>query len=882
MKILFLARHYGYLRNYESVITHLIVRGHDVHVAADRDEMLGGREMVERWTRRHRGLTMGWTPDREADQWLWVATRLRLAQDFLRYQDPHYDAAPQLRLRAEERIPTTVLAALNLLGYRTLPVRALMRATLNVLERSVPLSSALRGYLAEQAPDVVLITPLVELGSPQLDHLRAARAAGVRTALCVGSWDHLSSKSLIRDWPDRVFVWNETQKAEAVDLHGIPAERVTVTGAQCFDRWFGQQPSQSRAAFCERLRFRPDKPIVLWVCSSLFRGSPPESELVEEWVGRLRASDDRSLKDANVLVRPHPQRQEEWRRIELSDFGHAAVRGGNPTDESSHAEYFDALYHSDAVIGLNTSALIEAGVVGRPVLSIVHPDYARNQEGTLHWPYLQEVGGGLLRTAHGFDEHLAQLADMVAGAEDGTVDAAGFVRAFVRPFGTDTPATPLLAEGIEGLGSAGPARPVRVSLWAYVPRPLLFPLIWFRLLRGEWKTLSKKSRRAMKRGVQNSKRNLRQFLKRLVLKRVRTEQPRVVLPKAERARHRAQNLFDSVEEVEDTKEALTRLARSGKTILVGPWLSETGFELLYWIPFLNWAKSYGNFRDDRLIVVSRGGCASWYRHITPNYRDVFDFYTPDEFRSRNEQRIVQQGGLLKHVGVADFDREILDRVRRAAGTNETELLHPSLMYKLFRVFWRLQASVGLVEGFTIHGRIERPALGDLANHLPPDYIAVKFYANNSFPDTPSNRTFVTSYLNQLAVHHDLVLLTTGVRFDDHDDFEPTRRERVHTVDHLMTPRDNLDVQTRVIAASKAFVGTYGGFSYLAPLLGIDTLAFFSDGAGFRIDHLEIAKRVFTDLHSASFIPLDAQDLEVLRIGLGVGDGAQLPVSSRLG
>ena len=35
--------------------------------------------------------------------------------------------------------------------------------------------------------------------------------------------------------------------------------------------------------------------------------------------------------------------------------------------------------------------------------------------------------------------------------------------------------------------------------------------------------------------------------------------------------------------------------------------------------------------------------------------------------------------------------------------------------------------------------------------------------------------------------------------------------------HLMTPETNLDVQTRIISAADAFVGTYGGFSYLAPL-----------------------------------------------------------------
>ena len=65
----------------------------------------------------------------------------------------------------------------------------------------------------------MLLTPLIDLGSSQIDYLRAARELGVPTALCVWSWDHLSSKALIRECPERVFVWNETQKREAVELH---------------------------------------------------------------------------------------------------------------------------------------------------------------------------------------------------------------------------------------------------------------------------------------------------------------------------------------------------------------------------------------------------------------------------------------------------------------------------------------------------------------------------------------------------------------------------------------------------------------------------------------------------------------------------------------
>ena len=123
----------------------------------------------------------------------------------------------------------------------------------------------------------------------------------------------------------------------------------------------------------------------------------------------------------------------------------------------------------------------------------------------------------------------------------------------------------------------------------------------------------------------------------------------------------------------------------------------------------------------------------------------------------------------------------------------------------------------------------------------------------------------------------MVLLNTGHRFDDHEDVAPQARGRVHLVEHLMAPADNLTVQTQIIAHAEAFVGTYGGFSYLSPLVGTDTLAFYSHPTGFRFDHLEVAKRVFSGLRGGAFVELDTRALDLVTLGFS---GRGLPVSSR--
>jgi hypothetical protein len=881
MKVLFLARHFSYLRNFESAIRELAVRGHVIHLSADREETLGGRAMVERIAADHPNVTVGATPARDSGAWQEVARKVRLGLDYLRFLEPQYADTRHLRARARERAPRAVVALAALPGLRSRAGRRALGFVLRAFERAIPRSPALDAFMRDQQADVVLITPLIDLGSPQADHFASARAAGARTVLCVGSWDHLSSKSLLREMPDGVILWNETQKREAVELHRVPPALVTVTGAQCYDQWFGRAPSRSREQFCREAGLDPDRPYVLWVCSSLFRKTASEADVAERWIQALRSSDDPLLRDVGILVRPHPARLDEWRTTDLSGYRNLVFTGSHPIDEASRDDYFDAMYHSAAVVGLNTSAFLEAAVVGRPVYSILLPEVSPdNQEGTIHFHYLLTVGGGLLHTSRSIDEHVAQLA---AGLRSGVVDdprSRSFTEAFIRPFGLDAPATPRFADAVEAV-AAVPARGAgrAAGLVSAALRLLLLP--WLLLMQAKvasqpWrKELRYKSRKAVRHYSKRFFLGLKSFAVAHIKGRPSYEGRRPeganLTPKLGKPRDPSKSLtFPGIPEVEETKDTVTILGRSREPIIAGPWLSETGFELLYWIPFLNWAKAYGALREGDLYVVSRGGCASWYRQLTPHYYDILSAYTPDEFRARNDERARQHRGRFKHMDVSDFDREIVDRVARDLSLKNPRLLHPSMMYTLFNEYWRQVAPVTLIEAFTAFRALPPVAPGDLAGALPERYVAVKFYSNGALPDSPDNRATIKTLLREITRTMDVVMLNTGQRFDDHTEYPVDVRDRLHTVDHLMTPATNLDVQTRVIAGATAFVGTYGGFSYLAPLLGVDTLALFSHPTGFRWDHLELAKRVFSSLRAGSFVALDLRDLDVVRLGLGLG------------
>ena len=116
-------------------------------------------------------------------------------------------------------------------------------------------------------------------------------------------------------------------------------------------------------------------------------------------------------------------------------MGPTVLWGRNPLDPESKADYFDSMYHSAALVGLITSAFIEAGIVGREVHTVLDPEFEDNQLGTVHYHYLTNTAGGLLTVGKGFDDHLERLNDTLA-RETRTV-VKPFVQAFVRPHGLD-------------------------------------------------------------------------------------------------------------------------------------------------------------------------------------------------------------------------------------------------------------------------------------------------------------------------------------------------------------------------------------------------------------------------------------------------------------
>jgi hypothetical protein len=172
------------------------------------------------------------------------------------------------------------------------------------------------------------------------------------------------------------------------------------------------------------------------------------------------------LRDAGILIRPHPERLREWDGVSFDGLPNVAVHGSAPIAGDAKADYFDSLYCSAAVVGLCTSAFLEAAILGRPVLTLQLPAYRLHQEGMAHFRYLLNVEGGLLQTSMDMASHVAQLGRTLRGDAALEERRHRFLRAFVRPYGLDVAATPRFADAVERLSRAvrGERRPLPVPL----------------------------------------------------------------------------------------------------------------------------------------------------------------------------------------------------------------------------------------------------------------------------------------------------------------------------------------------------------------------------------------------------------------------------------
>ena len=211
--------------------------------------------------------------------------------------------------------------------------------------------------------------------------IHAARRAGVPVWGVDLGWDNLSSKYHTIMPVDRLVVWNEQMRREAIAYHGFTQAQVALSGAVQFDGYFGPQDLPARDDFLRGLGADPSRRLVTLATAP--HNMYPTTERLAETLARAVA-EDRLGPPAQLLVRVHPRDDVERYRafagrpfvvVEKPIARLDGVDGMLPFDlftptAGDRAHLAATLAHSDVIVNFASTTTIEACVFDTPVVNV--------------------------------------------------------------------------------------------------------------------------------------------------------------------------------------------------------------------------------------------------------------------------------------------------------------------------------------------------------------------------------------------------------------------------------------------------------------------------------------------------------------------------------
>jgi hypothetical protein len=207
--------------------------------------------------------------------------------------------------------------------------------------------------------------------------LRTARRRGVFSMAIDPSWDNFTNKLIPVRQVDRLVVWNDLMKAQAMELHGYRAEAIRVAGAPQFDSYFRPQLRTPRDEFFRKIGADPSRKLIALTTTprSLYSH---HDHVLRALVPAIRGG---SLDGAQILVRLHPRDEVESYRefmnvpdviIEKPFRDTVKVADGLAIDvmPENQRHLGDTMCYADVVVNVASTIAIEACIFDTPVVNI--------------------------------------------------------------------------------------------------------------------------------------------------------------------------------------------------------------------------------------------------------------------------------------------------------------------------------------------------------------------------------------------------------------------------------------------------------------------------------------------------------------------------------
>lgn len=467
-------RHYSHFNNLRTIIHGLLRRGHKVtFIHGDDFEGKSAGEWKPSFDELQQYSDAGMLTDTHMElaggdlQQLQMYARelLNYASYIRRSEQSDYYRERWIRYLAKPLRPYG-----NKGWFKALVANPVSQALLKLFLKLTPGDAAPRKHLKQLGIDVLVVSPMNFPNAKEIEYARAARRLHIPVVVPVLSWDNLTTKGLFHLIPDWTLIWNEFHARDAVTYHHIPRERMVYMGAPAMDKWMDHWPDPltgrqgDRIEFLEQAGLNPAKPYVLYLGSS--KGiAKDEGPFIQRIIDAMRNHPNKRVREMGVMIRPHPIYA--MKNQSLPD-GYHHLHGDNIAiwpdqrhilddfKSNTYADFVWAVAHSAAVVCINTTAMLEAMMLGKPGFAIVTPEYAQTQRDCMHFQNLIE--GEAIGCVDDFAAFADKLDTLLNHDEDERLQSRPrFIEAFTRPNGADINAGDFGAFAIDQVARRKPA-----------------------------------------------------------------------------------------------------------------------------------------------------------------------------------------------------------------------------------------------------------------------------------------------------------------------------------------------------------------------------------------------------------------------------------------
>ena len=439
---MFALRSTAFFPYHESTVRWLCKNGHTVHVSVDPLWSKNADEAaIQRAADEHPNLTLGVMPTRPGLS--------KFFKQFLRellgiHSYLVRDDQDSFYLRRQEQYTFSKFPRgfpyyiQKLCIHRVMLRLPFIAQILRTPERWISADGYVLKQIKAMDADVVVATPCDMRYGDEIEYVKAAHQMNIPSVIPVLSWDNLTTKGAIAVPPDMLIAWNDGQAKEASMHHRIPEESVLSGGSPFLDKWFDDLGgSESREEFCESVGLDPKRPYVLYLGSSV-NISGDERWIIRE-LGDVFAADDQ-LSELQILARPHGANMSGWE--ELNNGSNLIYWHRDrvlPDTPEGFRDFKSAIDHSICTLGVNTTALVDAIIYGKPTIGLGIGRYSEtNATNAVHYHHMVKSGALIHMTSTA--DVAATVASIQAGSDKSASARDAFVSQWVRPNGLGLPA----------------------------------------------------------------------------------------------------------------------------------------------------------------------------------------------------------------------------------------------------------------------------------------------------------------------------------------------------------------------------------------------------------------------------------------------------------